>query len=95
VTLLNNKKDFRFEAHLEDGSVATLEYRWLKGSMALMHTIVPPVARDQGVGAALVQFVFDHCRAHNLQILPYCSFVAKWLSTHPEYNDVVDRSRGH
>ena len=41
MEVTNNKKEFRFEILLPDGEIAKLEYRWLKGSMVLMHTLVP------------------------------------------------------
>ncbi len=89
MEITNNKKMYRFEAALPDGEFATLEYRWLKGSMVLMHTLVPPSGRGKGVGPALVKYVLDYVRAQGLKIVVYCPFVAKYMTTHPEYNDLV------
>ena len=86
----NNKKEFRFEMPLPDGERATLEYRWLKASMVLMHTLVPASARGKGVGAALVKYVLDHAREQHLKIIVYCPFVAKYMKEHPEYNDLLN-----
>jgi predicted GNAT family acetyltransferase len=65
-----------------------LEYRWLKGSMVLMHTVVPPSARGKGIGAILIKHVLDHARQHNLKIIVYCPFVEKYIKEHPEYEDL-------
>jgi uncharacterized protein len=92
MDIINNKKLFRFEAAVPDGEYATLEYRWLRGSMVLMHTLVPVSARRKGVGAELVKYVLDYARAQHLKIIVYCPFVAKYLKEHPEYNDLVDQS---
>ena len=89
MEIVNNKRQFRFEVQMPDGEYAILEYRWLKGAMVLMHTIVPPSARQKGVGAALVKYVLDHVRAHNLKIVIYCPFVDKYVKQHPEYQDLV------
>ncbi len=92
MEVVNNKKLFRFEIALPGGEFATLEYRWLRGSMVLMHTLVPLSARRQGIGAELVKYVLDYARAQNLKIIVYCPFVAKYIKYHPEYNDLVDET---
>jgi predicted GNAT family acetyltransferase len=93
MNIVNNKKQFRFEVLLPDGEYLTMEYRWLKGSMVLMHTVVPAAARGTGMGSAFVQQVLEHARSHNLKIIVYCPFVAKYMTEHPEYNDLIDDSR--
>jgi predicted GNAT family acetyltransferase len=90
MEIINNKRQFRFEAAWEGGEYATLEYRWLKGSMVLMHTLVPVDYRKKGIGAQLVKYVLDYAREQNLKIIVYCPFVAKYIKEHPEYNDLVD-----
>ena len=90
MEIINNKKQFRFEIALPDGEFATLEYRWLRGSMALMHTIVPPSARGKGIGGELVKFVLDYVREQHLKIIVYCPFVQKYINEHPEYVDLID-----
>jgi len=89
MEFINNKKEFRFEASVDGGEPATLVYRWLKGSMVLMHTVVPVSARRQGIGSALVKYVLDHAREHHLKIIIYCPFVEKYVDEHPEYKDLV------
>ncbi len=90
----NNKKEFRFEAQLPDGEFARLDYRWLKGNMVLMHTVVPESGRGKGVGAALVKYVLDYVRAHDLKVVVYCQFVAKYMKLHPEYDDLLASKAG-
>ncbi|MCW3123739.1 MAG: N-acetyltransferase [Flavipsychrobacter sp.] len=79
---------------LPDGEFARLDYRWLKGRMVLMHTVVPGSARGKGVGAALVKYVLDYVRAHDLKVIVYCQFVAKYMKSHPEYDDLVAETAG-
>ena len=89
MQVINNKKLFRFEIALPEGEYATLEYRWLKGRIVLMHTIVPAPARGKGVGGELVKFVMEHIREQGLKIIVYCPFVAAWLKTHKGYDDLA------
>jgi uncharacterized protein len=92
MEVVNNKRAYRFETTLPDGEMAYMEYRWLKGSMALMHTFVPTSGRGTGTGAALVQHVLDHARSHGLKVIAYCPFVVKYLKEHPEYQDLLDEN---
>ncbi len=89
MEFVNNKREFRFEAQLEDGEFARLDYRWLKGNMVLMHTVVPPAHKGKGIGGALVKYVLDHVRQHHLKVIIYCRFADKYLKEHPEYNDLL------
>lgn len=75
---------------LPDGEIARLEYRWLKGSIVLMHTLVPASNRLKGAGSKLVKYVLDYARTQNLKIIVYCPFVAKYINDHPEYKDLID-----
>ncbi len=92
MEVINNKKEFRFEMTLPGGDIAKLEYRWLKGSMVLMHTLVPATNRLKGVGSELVKYVLDYVCANHLKIVIYCPFVAKYVKDHPEYDDLIDEA---
>jgi uncharacterized protein len=92
MEIINNKQQYRFEIALPDGEIAKLEYRWLKGSMVLMHTLVPVSQRGKGIGAELVKYVLDYARSQNLKIIVYCPFVELYLKKHPEYNDLIDET---
>jgi len=92
MEVTNNKKEFRFETKLSDGEYITLGYRWLKGSMALMHTLVPVSARGTGMGKAFVAEVLKQADEKGLKVIPYCSFVAEYIKDHPELNDLVDEA---
>ena len=90
VEIINNKEKSQFEIAFPDGEYAILTYRWLKGSMVLMHTLVPPDHRKQGIGAMLVKYALNHARTQNLKIIVYCPFVAKYIKEHPEYSSLID-----
>lgn len=88
MEITNNKRAFRYETIMPDGEPAYLEYRWLKGNMVLMRTLVPPSARKAGVGSALVKHVLDHVRSAGLKVVVYCGFAEKYIQNHPEYADL-------
>ncbi|WP_345079388.1 GNAT family N-acetyltransferase [Nemorincola caseinilytica] len=87
--IVNNKREFRFEATMPQGIPATLTYRWLKGDMLLMQTTVPPAAKDSGVGDALIKHVLEHARTHGLRIRVYCPMVAAYIQQHTQWADIV------
>lgn len=89
IEIINNEKLQRFESQLDD-AFAFIEYRWLKGDMVLMHTLVPEAHEGKGVAGSLAKFALEYARNKNLKVIVYCPYVAAYLKRHPEYNDVVD-----
>jgi uncharacterized protein len=94
MEITNNKQQFRFEYKLPDGEFITLDYRWLKGSMVLMHTLVPVSARGTGLGNAFLEQVLHHVRTLGLRIIVYCSFATAYIASHPQYLDLLDPAHG-
>jgi predicted GNAT family acetyltransferase len=61
------------------------------GVVDLQHTYVPPEARGDGVGDALVRAAFADARAQGLRVVPSCPYVKAWLHRHPEERELVVR----
>lgn len=78
----------RFEATLED-QVAVVEYQRQGNTLLFTHTEVPPKFRGQGIADKLAQHALDYARAHQLTIVPLCSFMATYIRRHPEYKSLV------
>lgn len=79
----------RFE--LAIGEELALAYYRIEGDrIVLTHTEVPQALSGQGVGSRLAKGVFERIRASGRKVVPRCSFMAGWVSRHPEYNDIVD-----
>ena len=53
------------------------------------HTEVPQALSGQGIGSRLAKGVFEQIRASGRKVVPRCSFMAGWVSRHPEYDDIV------
>jgi predicted GNAT family acetyltransferase len=82
MEIVNNKQQSRFEIALPDGEYAVLEYRWLKGSIVLMHTLVPQSAQGKGIGSTLVKGVFEYIQEQGLNKIVYCPFVTRYIKAH-------------
>lgn len=87
--VINNPEKYRFE--VASGSlISMLEYRLGRTTIALVHTEVPEELQDQGIGSAMVVAALQHARDKGLKVLPYCPFVAAYVSRHEEeWADIV------
>jgi predicted GNAT family acetyltransferase len=74
----------RFETGAEP-ELAHCDYERRGAVWVLPHTFVPESMRGGGVAAALVKATMEHVRAEGGRIVPVCSYVAAYLSRHPEY----------
>jgi predicted GNAT family acetyltransferase len=84
----------RFQIQLPEGS-AVLDYRMHEPQvMELTHTFVPSTARGKGLAAMLVQGGLDYARANNFRVIPSCWYAEKFLSAHPEYQDLLSGDVG-
>lgn len=85
----------RYEARVDGASeVAGLaQYIRTAELVAFVHTEVSPDHEGRGVGSALVRTALDEARSAGLGVLPTCPFFAGWIARHPEYRDLVYRSR--
>jgi uncharacterized protein len=79
----------RFVAPVDGGEAYLAYERRGAGTLDFQHTIVPPEARGQGVGEALVVAAFDYARTNGQRVIPSCGFVRGWLVEHPEARDLV------
>jgi predicted GNAT family acetyltransferase len=90
-TVSHDAAQHRFTAQTADGE-AVLAYASAGDRVLdLQHTVVPPGARGEGVGDALVRAAVAHARAEGLQLIPTCPFVEAWMRRHPKDADVFDK----
>src|ERR1039458_1611375 len=80
----------RFEVNLGDG-IAFIEYTWHKKDMVIMHTYVPDTHRGQGIAGKMIKQVLDYVRHNHIPLIVYCPAVNKYIDSHPEYQDLLDK----
>ena len=91
VKIFDNEAQQQFEIRM-DGELATLQYRFYKNDIALMHTHVPEKLEGKGLATALANYGLEWAKNHNKKIMVYCPFVGSYLKKHPEYNFLVDKN---
>jgi predicted GNAT family acetyltransferase len=73
------------------GSLAGfLTYRGSENRLDLVHTEILPEYEGKGLAAQLVGQALDDVRASGRQVVPSCSYVAKFVQRHPQYQDLVE-----
>lgn len=86
----------RFEIRVGDQVVGLASYHVENGTMTLPHTEVDTGLGGRGLGTTLVAAVLDAARERSLHVLPYCSFVRRYIQQHPEAVDLVaENDREH
>ena len=91
--MIDNVALRRYEMDL-GGEKAVVEYIVGPGYRILTHTEVPPRFEGQGIGGELVLAVLEDMRAKSLQVIPQCSFIARYIDHHPEWERILVR-RSH
>jgi predicted GNAT family acetyltransferase len=96
TTVVDVPERGRFEIRLGDRVVGLASYHVENGTMTLPHTEIDPSVGGRGLGTALVSGVLSAARERGLHVLPYCSFVRRYIQQHPEDVDLVaEDDRAH
>jgi predicted GNAT family acetyltransferase len=71
-----------------DGAIAVADYHRNGDVIAFTHTEVPPAIQGRGVASALAHRALEDARAAGDHVVPACEFFARYMDTHPEYDDL-------
>ncbi len=87
--VVDNEERERFELLDGDEVVGYVNYGRRPGVLALMHTEVDPNRRGEGLAGELVSAALDSARDDGLAVLPFCSYVNRYIKAHDEYAALV------
>lgn len=88
IEVRHNAAAKRYEA-MVDGHLSVCEYELAGGKMIFTHTFVPPELRGRGVAEKLVRAALADVRAAGHKVEPQCSYVARFIDRHPEYQSLL------
>jgi predicted GNAT family acetyltransferase len=86
--MIDNEQQHRFETQ-ENGLTVFANYREHDGRFILTHVEADPALRGTGAAARLMEAIVAHARAHDLKLVPRCSYAVAWFRRHPDAQDVV------
>lgn len=90
--VIQNQELDRFELVLDGELAGFSAYQLGDGVITFTHTEVLKQEREHGLGGRLVREALDQVRDHtDYRVVAECPFVAKWISEHPEYQDLLSR----
>lgn len=93
VTVTNARDRKRYEARVDGVLAAIADYIPTEELVAFTHTEVLAGFEGKGVGSALIGEALDDVRGQQLAVLAVCPFVSGYVQRHPEYSDLLYRSR--
>ncbi len=77
----NNQENGIFEAFDNEKRIGYLSYDWESDSVfAIMHTVVDPEYRGQGIAKALLDSAVAFARKNSYKIRPVCPYAEKVFS---------------
>lgn len=78
----------RYEVAVDGQVVGHADYLMRDGVLVFHHTEVDPAYQNRGLAARLVSGALDDVRASGKRIQPTCSYVVRYVASHPEYQDL-------
>lgn len=102
VEVTDNADQNRFELRLSGDLVGILGYFTFSGSglksphangsppvVSFMHTVIVEDFGHRGLAGVIVQRSLDIARSYGWKVRPVCTYVQRFLATHPEYRDLI------
>ena len=74
-----------------DGQRSVADYDLRAGRAVFSHTFVPPELRGRGLAEELVRFALADARKRGWRVVPQCSYVARFIERHAEFQDLLAR----
>jgi predicted GNAT family acetyltransferase len=84
----HNASEHRFELNVE-GKTVFAEYRLAPGTIVFHHTLTSGALRGRGLAARVVEAGLNYARAEHLKVVPQCWYVADYIRTHPDFQDLL------
>lgn len=89
TALQENSEARRYELRLDGEVVALADYRDQGDVRVLPHVETDPAHQNQGLAGRVVAFALDDIRERGMKVVPACPFAARYVSEHPEYQDLA------
>lgn len=91
--IVDDREQSRYEVHLGGETVAIADYVKQPGTVSFTHTETFAGHKDQGLAGRLIDRALRDAREEELEVIPFCSFVADYVGTHREFLGLVPVER--
>lgn len=89
-TVRHDPERHRFEIHVGAERAGLTAYTDYDGRRIFFHTEVSAEFEGQGLAGVLVRQALDETRAAGLRIVAVCPYVARYVRSHHDWDDVLD-----
>lgn len=91
--IVDDKEQSRYEVHADGETVAIADYVKQPGLVSFTHTETFAGHRGQGHAGRMIDRALRDARDEDLEVVPFCWFVAEYIGTHPEFLGLVAADR--
>jgi uncharacterized protein len=91
--IVDDKEQSRYETHLGGETVAIADYVKQPGIVSFTHTETFDGHKGQGLAGRMIERALRDAREEELEVMPFCSFVADYIGAHREFLDLVPAER--
>ena len=87
--IIDRPEASRFELMRGDQVLGYSEYERRDGVLVFTHTVIEPAIQERGLGSKLAAGALDQVRSSGSTIVVECPFIAHFIETHDEYQDLL------
>ena len=89
VEVVDVPEESRYVLLLDGRRIGLMDYAVHGNTFTAIHTEVDPAYSGRGLAERLVTHVLDNVRDTGMALRPSCPYVKRFLTKHPEYDDLV------
>jgi uncharacterized protein len=87
--IVDDKEQSRYETHLDGETVAVADYVKQPGIVSFTHTETFAGHKGQGHAGRMIDRALRDAREEELEVVPFCWFVAEYIGAHREFLPLV------
>lgn len=91
--VVDDKEQSRYAVHLGGETVAIADYVKQPGIVSFTHTETFDGHKGQGLAGRMIDRALRDAREEELEVVPFCSFVADYIADHREFLGLVPADR--
>jgi uncharacterized protein len=89
VTVTDAPERNRYEAFVDGELAGFVTYHRVGDLVVFLHTQVDAEHEGHGVAGTIAKEVLDDVRRRGLRARLLCPYLARWVTRHPEYDDLL------